>query len=262
MSKLNVNINKATSRFRTAKWLQKAGYAPQVFIFRNLESGQILYSQVPVFSQRQINDQFLRPNWDNKKPPLRRDIWKCMCVIDLPTYDVGIKLFQDLKRLRYLRDVTFKKETDAMRKKNEYGRIWYRGLYRPTYSQEAVADLIESLTKIRDDKTISKVGDKIKIHWEDQWRMGDKKKYWEPELPHVKHEMIPKLGNAHRDESVILKILGDKAKLAFSKETTPSVNENNNTSSIEENIGTSTFVEENDTASSKVEGKRKIFGIF
>ncbi|EDO17695.1 hypothetical protein Kpol_1004p73 [Vanderwaltozyma polyspora DSM 70294] len=198
-------------RFRPTQWLKSAGYAPQVFIFRNLESGQVLYSQLPNFSEKQIKLQFQRPNWANKQPSARRDIWKCMCVVDMPSYEASVQLYQNLVRLRYLRDVTYVKQTNEMRKKNNDGNVWFSGQYRPTYTQEAVADLVESLTKIdSEDK-------KLTIHWEDQWRMGDKEKYWTPILPQVEHSLMSRVGNTSREESSILKELGERAKEAFSK---------------------------------------------
>ncbi|CEP63754.1 mitochondrial 54S ribosomal protein mL67 LALA0_S09e01750g [Lachancea lanzarotensis] len=199
----------AASRFRTAQWLQKAGFAPQVFLFRNLESGQVIYSQMPVFAQHQIDMQFKRPDWSNKKPSTRRDVWRCMAVVDLPTYDQGVQLYQDLCRLRYLRDVRETKKTDSLRKKNEDGHVWYSAQYRPTYGQEAVADLREALAK-----TATIMG---QIHWEDEWRMGDVGKHWNPVLPHVKHAVIPRTGNFAREQSAILRALGERAKLAFAE---------------------------------------------
>lgn len=111
----------AITKFRPANWLKKAGYAPQVFVFRNLESGQVLYSQFPTFTWAQVEKNFQRPNWENKKPSTRRDIWKCMAVVDLPDYESSVKLYQNLCRLRYLRDVTLSKQAKEMRKKNEFG---------------------------------------------------------------------------------------------------------------------------------------------
>ncbi|AMD19211.1 HBR310Wp [Eremothecium sinecaudum] len=197
----------STSRFRTAKWLQKSGFAPQVFLFRNLESGQVVYSQLPHFSQRQIDVNFYRPNWENKKPSTRPDIWRCMAVVDLKTYEDSVKLYQNLCRLRYLREVPKRSEAEAMRKRNEWGHIWYSAQFRPTYTQEAVADLIEALSKVADFATT--------VHWEDPWRMGDYEKYWKPVLPGLKHEFMTRKGNFAREESAILKQLGERAKLAF-----------------------------------------------
>ncbi|BAO39724.1 mitochondrial homologous recombination protein 1 [Kluyveromyces marxianus] len=201
----------AITKFRPANWLKKAGYAPQVFVFRNLESGQVLYSQFPTFTWAQVEKNFQRPNWENKKPSTRRDIWKCMAVVDLPDYESSVKLYQNLCRLRYLRDVTLSKQAKEMRKKNEFGHTWYSSQFRPTYSQEAVADLRECLLKLKDFQK------SIKVHWEDEWRMGDKEKYWTPVLPELTHTTLQRLGNVAREESVILKELGEKAKSEFAK---------------------------------------------
>lgn len=199
----------AASRFRTANWLKKAGFAPQVFLFRNLESGQVVYSQLPVFSQAQIETLFKRPDWSNKKPSTRRDIWRCMAVVDTPSYEEGVSLYQNLCRLRYLRDVTKAKQADVLRKKDEFGHVWYSAQYRPTYTQEAVADLRESLSKANIKNAT--------IHWEDAWRMGDVEKCWKPVLPELQHAVMSKLGNSAREQSALLKELGLKAKQEFAK---------------------------------------------
>lgn len=34
-------------RFRHSKWLHARGFGPDVFLFRNLESGQVMYTQLP-----------------------------------------------------------------------------------------------------------------------------------------------------------------------------------------------------------------------
>lgn len=200
-----------SSRFRTGKWLQKSGYAPQVFLFRNLESGQVVYSQLPTITQRQINVNFYRPNWENRKPSTRRDIWRCMAVVDLKLYEDSVALYQNLCRLRYLREVSQRAKTEKMRKRNSDGHIWSSAQFRPTYTQEAVADLIQSLTKAANKS--------IKIHWEDSWRMGDRSKYWEPVLPLVEHCLMTRTGNLAREESVILNQLGNRAKEAFRNQT-------------------------------------------
>lgn len=209
-------VNTAVSRFRPSKWLQDKGYAPHVYMFRNLERGQVVYTQFPLVSQRQINLLFQRPNWDNKKPSTRRDLWKCMAVINLRDYDKSIQLFQNLGRLRYLRDILYAKENYKLRKKNEFGRVWYSGLFRPTFSQEAVADLRESLLKlnpVKDGKTKTLVNkdDAITIYWEDPWRMGDVDKYWKNVLPNIEHEIMKKDCNTFREESTILKDLSLKS---------------------------------------------------
>ncbi|SCU87896.1 LADA_0E06876g1_1 [Lachancea dasiensis] len=199
----------AAARFRTAQWLAKAGFAPQVFLFRNLESGQVIYSQFPVFAQHQIDALFKRPNWENKKPSTRRDIWRCMAVVDLPSYEQGVRIYQNLCRLRYLRDVGDLKKADSLRKKNEDGHVWYSAQFRPTYTQEAVADLREALTKAEVSQG--------EIHWENEWRMGDVEQHWTPVLPQLKHSILTRVGNGAREESAILRELGERARKAFAK---------------------------------------------
>lgn len=149
-----MKVNHSISRFRPASWFEKTKIIPpQVYIFRNLEYGQVLYSQFPNFSQTQVDKLFVRPNWSNRKPSLRRDIWKCMCVVNLQNYKQSVHLYQNLCRLRYLRDVAQRKESDKLRKKDSNGHVWYSGQYRPTYCQEAVADLRESLLKVFENAT-------------------------------------------------------------------------------------------------------------
>lgn len=113
-----MKVNHSISRFRPASWFEKTKIIPpQVYIFRNLEYGQVLYSQFPNFSQTQVDKLFVRPNWSNRKPSLRRDIWKCMCVVNLQNYKQSVHLYQNLCRLRYLRDVAQRKESDKLRKR-------------------------------------------------------------------------------------------------------------------------------------------------
>lgn len=134
-------------------------------------------------------------------------------MVDMPNYESSVKLYQNLRRLRYLRDVRLPVDADSMRKKNDDGNIWYSMQYRPTYAQEAVADLIESLQKtIRDVKEQS-----VTLHWEDPWRMGDKAKYWTPKLPSVNHSVMNRLGNSAREQSSILRELGERAKQEFAR---------------------------------------------
>lgn len=136
-----------------------------------------------------------------------------MCVVDMPDYESSVKLYQNLRRLRYLRDVSMPKEANSLRKKNDDGNVWFSMQYRPTYAQEAVADLIESLSK-----TLRHTKDQqATLHWEDPWRMGDTAKYWTPTLPTVKHSVMSRLGNNAREQSSVLRELGNKAKQEFQK---------------------------------------------
>ncbi|EGW35362.1 uncharacterized protein SPAPADRAFT_58587, partial [Spathaspora passalidarum NRRL Y-27907] len=126
---------------KSAEELDKLGFAPQIFLFKNLFSGQVLYSKVPAYHQDQIDEQFVAPNWQNRKPSRRNDLWKIMCIANFANFEYSNAAYEGLVQLRKVRDVEQKKEAQAMRKKNDDGNIWYSGQYRPTYSQEAVADL-------------------------------------------------------------------------------------------------------------------------
>lgn len=190
-------VNNACSRFRTAQWLKKSGYLPQVYIFRNLESGQTLYSQLSVYNNRLITKQFDKTgsvNQFNKKPKLRNDLWRLMCFVKMDNHEQCVKLFQDLNRLKYLR---------GMMKKN-YKKFYFSGKFKPLLLQETVADLKESLLHIKDDDVNSF---KCDIYWEDLWRMGNKETVWDKELGMINHHAIPKTLDLGRDKSVVLKEL-------------------------------------------------------
>ena len=131
-----------------------------------------------------------------------------MCVVDLGNYVDAVQLYQNLVRLRYMRDVLYAKENDKLRLKNEWGNVWNSGLFRPTFTQEAVADLRESRLKL--DSSSKDVDQNLldaTIYWEDAWRMGDKEKYWTPVLPNVHHELMERTFNTSREESALLKEL-------------------------------------------------------
>lgn len=136
-----------------------------------------------------------------------------MCVVDLGDYMDAVQLYQNLVRLRYMRDVLYAKENDKLRLKNEWGNVWNSGLFRPTFTQEAVADLRESLLKLDSGSgsgTKKDVDQNLldaTIYWEDAWRMGDKEKYWTPVLPNVHHELMERTFNTSREESAMLKEL-------------------------------------------------------
>lgn len=223
-------VNKSVSRFRPGAWLADKGYAPHVYLFRNLERGQVVYSQMPVVGPKQsTGKQFAQPSWDNRLPPQRRDLWKCMAVVAAPSYASAVQLFQNLTRLRHMRDVQAapKAQAQAMRKKNEFGRVWYSGQFRPVHAQEAVADLREALLKLDGGE-----GNSATVYWEDPWRMGDLDTHWKPVLPGLKHEVIARDCNTAREESQVLKELGlrtlqgmrsakEKAKAPESEATSP-----------------------------------------
>ena len=57
---------------------------------------------------------------------------KQMCIRDryvcseLAKYAQSVHLYQNLCRLRYLRDVAQRKKSDKLRKKDSNGHVWYR----------------------------------------------------------------------------------------------------------------------------------------
>ncbi|KAI0463854.1 hypothetical protein LJB42_002862 [Komagataella kurtzmanii] len=187
-----------STKLRSAKWIQKNGFAPQVFLFRNIETNQVLYSQLPHISDYQIKQQFWRPNWQDRKPQKRRDIWRCMAVADFHNYDNALKAYHALVELRYLRQVTKKEEAMAMRRRNKDGNIWYSAQFRPVHSQEAVADL---------STVIDEFNMPSKIYWESLWRRGDEK-YWNKDL--TTHEEMDLRDPRFR--TVVLNDIKEKSK--------------------------------------------------
>lgn len=175
---VNAKLSNMATRFRPAGWLQKNEFGPQVFIFRNIESGQVIYSQTPKITDYQITKQFQRPNWENRKPKLRRDIWRIMAVVTTSNYESAVGIYESLVQLRSMRDLTLKKVAMKFRPRNKDGNIWCSAQFRPIYSQEAVSDLSSSIDHIQDNVTIL---------WEDSWRKGDLKN-WNENL--VKHETL------------------------------------------------------------------------
>lgn len=85
---------------KSAEDLVKNDLGPQVFVFRNLFSGQVLYSPVPAYHNDQINQQFVNPNWQNRKPSRRQDLWKIMCVVNFDNYDYATAAYKGLVDLR------------------------------------------------------------------------------------------------------------------------------------------------------------------
>lgn len=171
-------FNKFVGKFRDATWLKNNGFGPDVYLFRNLESGQVLYTQLPYPQGYNIKKQFQRPNWQNKLPNIRQDIWRPMAVAELPSHDLAVELYDSLVQLRHYRDIVKRDEANKMRKKNEDGNIWYSAQYRPTYSQEAVADLSSVLDAFEEPST---------VHWDGLWRKGDDK-FWGT---HISHTELP-----------------------------------------------------------------------
>lgn len=190
------------SKFRSPAWLKYNGFAPRVYLFHNKESGQVIYSQLPHLSNYQIKVQFKRPNWENKKPTKRRDIWDIMCVAEFADHDAALKLYNGLVELRYMREISKRKEAEALRRRNKDGNIWYSGQFRPTYSQESVLDLSTVIDEFKLPAT---------VYWENLWRKGDDK-YWNLDL--AIHKELPLI---LLNRSVILKELAKLDQLDFKK---------------------------------------------
>lgn len=195
---------------KSAEDLVKNDLGPQVFVFRNLFSGQVLYSPVPAYHNDQINEQFVNPNWQNRKPSRRQDLWKIMCVVNFDNYDYATAAYKGLVDLRRVRDTYQRKEANSMRKKSEDGHIWHSGQYRPTYTQEAVADLTHVIDEFELEGTT--------IFWANEWHKGDEK-YWRHDL--VEHQKLPVHNPKH--QSVLLDVMRKKAIEAFREKTTETV---------------------------------------
>mmetsp|Transcript_8069 Transcript_8069/g.10144 ORF Transcript_8069/g.10144 Transcript_8069/m.10144 type:complete len:245 (-) Transcript_8069:134-868(-) len=189
---------------KTEQDLIALNMAPQVYMFKNLFSGQVLYSQVPAFHQDQIDEQFTRPNWENRKPSRRNDLWRIMCVANFENYEYAIAAYKGLVQLRQVRDVVQKKEAKAMRKKNDEGNVWFSGQYRPTYSQEAVADLAHVIDEFELEGTT--------LMWESLWRKGEDS-HWRSDL--VEHDSLPPFNP--RDQTILLDELRARAVEEFAK---------------------------------------------
>lgn len=187
---------------KTVQELQSLHLAPQVYLFKNMMTGQVLYSQVPGYHQDQINQQFVKPNWENRKPSRRNDLWRIMAVATFDNYEYAVSAFKGLVQLRQTRDVEQQKQAKSLRKKDDEGNTWYSGQYRPTYSQEAVADLSHVIDEFELENT--------KVYWENLWRKGEDK-HWRLDL--VNHEPLPPFNP--KDQSVLLDELRIKALQEF-----------------------------------------------
>lgn len=165
---------------KTPEELQVLNLGPQVFMFKNLFSGQVLYSQVPAYHQDQIDAQFLRPNWENRKPSRRNDLWRVMAVVNFDNYDYAVAAYHGLTQLRKARDIDQQKEAKTMRRKDDEGNTWFSGQYRPTHAQEAVADLLHVIDEFELENT--------RAFWESLWRKGDDE-HWRLDL--VDHQELP-----------------------------------------------------------------------
>lgn len=188
--------------FKTARELQQLQMAPQVYMFKNLFLGQVLYSQVPAFHQDQINEQFPKPTWENRRPSRRQDLWRVMCVVNFANYDYAVAAYKGLVKLREARDIVYAKEAKAMRKKDSDGNTWFLGQYRPTHAQEAVADLAHVIDEFGLEKT--------RAFWELLWRCGDEL-HWNAEL--VEHSALPAYNPKY--QSVLLDEMRERGLLDF-----------------------------------------------
>lgn len=178
------------SKFRTVQWLKTNDFAPQVYLFRNIQSGQVVFSQTPHVTQYQIDQQFKQPNKENKKPKVRHDLWRPLAVANFQSYESAIKAYQHLVELRHFRDISRKGEAKSLRKMNEWNRIWCSGQYRPTYTMEATADLSTALDLSKEES--------INLYWDGLWWKGDDK-HWNANVNHIDMERF-----GRREKFVIL----------------------------------------------------------
>ncbi|PRT52974.1 Mitochondrial ous recombination protein 1 [Wickerhamiella sorbophila] len=176
---------------RSARWLRTFQYGPLVTAFRNLESGQVMFTQTLHPQQFYIDQLFKWPNWQNKKPVVRKDIWRPLAVAELPTHEEAVQLYRSLVELRKMRDMTQRDQARAWRKKSPEGNVWFWNQYRPTYTHEAVSDLVSAMSAMGLDKAT--------IHWEHAYRRGDDK-HWEG--LDVSHNELPR--HNPREQHVVL----------------------------------------------------------
>lgn len=171
--------------------LRLAPLFSKVFVFRNKERGQIAYSLRPALSKSLLYDQFVRTNWQNRKPQVRDDLWTTMCVMAFENDKKAVSAFKELLRLKMLRDTVYKKEVNAMRPKNEEGNVWYSAQFRPVYAQEAVADMTSVIDYLQYHTM---------IFWEDEWRRGADK-HWNKDL--VQHELMDRTRIQHPEMAMM-----------------------------------------------------------
>lgn len=181
---------------RTARWLIQNNCGPNIFAFRNIETGQVLFSQSLRPKEEDIERQFQFANWQNRKPKTRKDVWRPMAVAQLPDHKAAVRFYVNLMKLRYMRDRSDKTLVNTWRKKNQDGNIWFYSQFRPTYTQEAVADLASAIE--------AENGVPVTIHWENEWRRGADSNW---EGLNVSHEYIPR--HNPREQYVVLKRLSD-----------------------------------------------------
>lgn len=192
---------------RSARWLRSFRQAPMVTAFRNLESGQVLFSQTLHPQQYYINQQFKWPNWQNKKPTTRKDLWRPLAVAEVPTWEGAVKLYRNLVELRHRRDMHERKQAQNWRRKSADGNIWYWNQFRPTYTYEAVADLLSSLEAMGlDAETEPSRSQKAIIHWQEEQYKGDDSIWKDLQ---VEHRKLPK--HNPREQFVALNMVRQEA---------------------------------------------------
>lgn len=168
-----------------------------VTAFRNLESGQVVFSQTLHPQQFYINQQFKWPNWQNKKPSTRKDLWRPLAVAEVPTWEAAVKLYRNLVELRHRRDMYERKQAQNWRHKSAEGNIWFWNQFRPTYTYEAVADLLSSLEAMAIGS--ENEGPRPIIHWQEEQFKGDEKLWKEVK---VEHRILPR--HNPREQFVVL----------------------------------------------------------
>lgn len=126
-----------------------------------------------------------------------------MCVADFGNFDASLKAYNALVELKYMRQVTKKKEAEAMRKRNRDGNIWYRGQYRPSYTQESAADLATVIDEFKFP---------TKLYWETIWRKGSDE-HWNLDL--AQHDELSSVNP--RERFLILDELKKKSREEFNR---------------------------------------------
>ncbi|ANB15810.1 Mhr1p [Sugiyamaella lignohabitans] len=191
---------------KSAQWLRRYKCGPNVFAFRNLETGQVVFSQTLYPKELDIQNQFQFANWQNRLPKAeRKDIWRPLAVVTLPNPEAAVSFYENLVQLRFMRDRSMKKQANDWRKKSTDENIWYYGQFRPTYTQEAVADLASAVEASNLE---------CEIKWENEWRRGEDK-YWEG-ITNVNHAYLPKYNP--REQTVMLKKIAKEAYTAFRRQ--------------------------------------------
>lgn len=175
---------------RSPRWLRAFQYGPMVSAFRNLETGQVVFTQTLHPQQYYLDRQFKFPNWQNRKPTLRKDIWRPLAVAEVPSHEDAVSLYKNLVELRNMRDRSERKKAKDWRRKSKEGNIWYWNQFRPTYTHEAVADLSSALYAMRCKST---------IYWDAEYRKGSESVWEDIE---VSHDVLPR--HNPREQFVVL----------------------------------------------------------